>query len=389
MATWILVFSLITGQIIKIPGGTGGGLTVLDITIIFLNIVALFSLKFKLKKPPLWLFSAFIFLFFASLSLLFTPLNLTITQYLTSFTYTLRIANFFLFGWVILSGSFPKILENAGKILIFSGIGMAFSGLFQLIFLPDLSFLAREGWDPHFFRTASTLLDPNFTGGYLALTLILLATSLGKLLPQKLLISFFVVVYIAFVTTFSRSAALFFIISFSTLSYLKKSLKLFILGFILFTGFFFIFNTYQKTIAAPRNIDRESSAQARIDTWQQGIEIFKRSPILGVGFNSYRFALEQYELTPSEFLQSRGSSTNDSSLLYILATTGILGFLSYIVFLTLAAKQAVKSKSTWGLMFVAGLSGLIFNSFFVNSLFYPWFLFWLILTAVKTETDKD
>lgn len=386
MAAWIiLTASLILGQIAKFPQGAQGGLTALDLGLVALNLFALAKLKLKLKKPPLWLTAALIFILIALISLLLTPLNLTTGQYFNSFAYTLRFANFILFGWVILSGAFPQILKNTNKILLFSGIGLSILGLLQLIFIPNLMFISDEGWDPHFFRTVSTLLDPNFTGAYLALTMMVLVTTAGRMFPKKLRVLLFTIVYLAFVTTFSRSSALLLISAFSTLALLKRSIKLFLFGLILFAGFFLVFNTYQKTVAEPRNIDRQQSAQARFDTWQQGLEMFQKSPVLGVGFNAYRYALGQYNLAPPGFLESRGSSTNDSSLLYILATTGILGAVAYLGFLLLAAKQAFAHKREWGLIYLAALAGLLPNSFFVNSLFYPWFLLWIILAAVKAS----
>lgn len=360
----------------------------MDITIIALVIFSLFKLKFRLKKPPLWLLGALIFVAIATLSLILSPLNLHTIQYLNSFAYTLRLLTYILLGWVIYSGALIDIRENTIKILSFSGLGLAALGLLQLIFLPNLSFLQNQGWDPHFFRTASTLLDPNFTGAYLVLTMLVFAVKAGGIFPKKLLFFLFALVYLAFITTFSRSSALLLLAGFSSLAFFKRSVKLFLLGFLLFLGFFLVFNTYQKSVALPRNIDREHSAQARLDTWQQGFNLFQKSPILGVGFNSYRYALDQYELGPSEFLQNRGSSTNDSSLLYVLATTGILGLISYLGFLSLTFRHAILSKKDWGFVLSAALAGLLPNSFFVNSLFYPWIFLWVILLSAKVSTDR-
>ncbi len=360
----------------------------MDITVVILVLISLLKLKFRLKKPPIWLLAALVFIATATLSLILSPLNLNLTQYLQSFAYTLRLLAYLLLGWVIYSGALADIRKNAVKILTFSGLGFAVLGLIQLIFLPNLGFLQSQGWDPHFFRTASTLLDPNFTGAYLVLTMLFFVTVASKIFPKKLLLLSFTITYLAFVTTFSRSSALLLIVSFSSLAFLKRSIKLFLLGLSLFIGFFLVFNTYQKSVALPRNIDRDHSAEARLDTWQQGFEVFQKSPILGVGFNAYRYALDQYDLSPSEFLQSRGSSTNDSSLLYVLATTGIVGFIAYLGFLGLLVRYAFSSKEEWGIILIASLAGLLPNSFFINSLFYPWIFLWIILAAVKASRNQ-
>lgn len=386
----LLLLALLSGQIVKFPQGAQGGITLLDLVIIGLDFVALIALKAKLKSPPLWMKAASVFIIICVTSLILTPLHLNTTQYLTSLAYTLRFFAYLLFGWTIYSGAFPSLYKDAERVLLFSAAGIAGLGLLQLIFLPNLSFLAEWGWDPHYFRTVSTLLDPNFTGAYLALTLVLLTQANLAFLKKNLKRVLFFIVYLALMTTFSRSAAILFLVSFLLLSLLNKSVKLLVLTVILSLGFLLSFSLYYHTIAQPRNIDRQQSAEYRVNSWQQGWQLFTASPILGVGFNSYRFALEQYGLGTESLLQSRGSSANDSSLLFVLATTGIIGFISYLAFLFFIGYQALKTHlagNKWGRTLLAGLIGLLASSFFINSLFYPFLLIWITLVATKASTN--
>ena len=134
-------------------------------------------------------------------------------------------------------------------------------------------------------------------------------------------------------------------------------------------------------------IDRTASAQARLDTWQQGWQLFSSHPILGVGFNTYRYAIKEYNLGSQQFLQARGATTNDSSLLYVASTTGVIGLIPYLTtffLLIISAYKAYLSKSAWGEIFLAGLGGLFLHSFFANSLFYPWILVWIVIVAALT-----
>src|SRR3989338_8239316 len=198
--SWILALATLTGQLIKLPISSGG-VSILDITVIILCLWGILKIKFKLKKPPLFIVSAASFIAIATLSLILTPLHLNIQEYLTSFLYIFRFAVYILLGWLIFSRAFPAIKNNTPQILIFSGLGLAILGLMQFIILPDLGFLTKDGWDPHYFRTVSTFLDPNFAGAFFVLTLILPR--------QSSVLS--LIVYLALMTTFSRSSYLMFL----------------------------------------------------------------------------------------------------------------------------------------------------------------------------------
>ncbi len=332
-------------------------------------LLGLHRLKFKLALPK-HLPPGLGFVLIGIISLILTPLNLSLTESAISFSYILRFFLYLLFGWTVYSGAFPKIKMNIAKIFISSGIGLAIIGLLQLVFLPNLEFLRSLGWDPHFFRTVSTFLDPNFAGAYFVLTFLLLT-------EKKYQKIFLILTFAALLTTFSRSAYLMFLISGLTLSYLKKSKVLafsfVILFLILLAGFY----TYGELVAKPRSINREQSASFRLNTWQQGLTIFEKNPIFGVGFNAYKYALREYKLADVQFLDSRGSSSNDSSILFILSTTGLIGFIIYSLFIITLVKSSLKNN----FIFVSGLCGLLIHSFFANSLFYPFILIWIFLIS--------
>lgn len=374
----ILTLGIISGQSIKLPLFTQGGVIVLDIVVISLCVLGLLKLRFKLRNPPAFIIGALAFIFVATLSLAFTPLHLLPAQYLNSFLYTVRFASYILLAWLIISDAFPA-LKNIPQILSFSGLGLAILGLMQFIFLPDLRFLATSSWDPHYYRTVSTFLDPNFLGAFLVLTLLLLVFHLGGgllLTPRKFYIMF-TIIYLAILTTFSRSAYGMFLVSFLCLAFLKRSAKLAILTTVLFAILLFSFQIYIGGVNRVTPLDRGQTASFRLSTWQQGFEIFSKSPLLGVGFNTYNFALRQYHLGDQQFLSGKGSTTNDSSLLYILATTGTLGIFAYFLFL----RGLIKTRDH---ILYAAILGLLANSFFINSLFYPFILVWLILIAANS-----
>lgn len=370
-SAWILTSAIVAGQLFKLPLSPNSGITLLDITVLALAGFGLFRLRAKLQKPPLALTGALLFILVATTSLVLTPLSLTPPQYFASFLYTLRFGAYVLLGWEIYSGVYPQLNNQVPRILISSGVSLAILGLAQFIFLPDLRFLAKDGWDPHYFRTVSTFLDPNFLGAYLTLTLILLSQKLTRKKDYLL----FTLVYLALLTTFSRGSYLAFLVSFITLSFLHKSAKMGIITTCLFLGLLTGFYIYQKEVAQPRGVDRIRSAELRLNTWQWGGTLFQNHLLLGVGFNAYRYALDQYNLADENFLSSHGSSTNDSSLLFVAATTGVVGLFAFLFFLF--SMMQVNNLAA------AGISGLVIQSFFTNILFYPFILIWIILMFSK------
>lgn len=369
--SWILTLAIITGQLIKIPISPQGGITLLDITVAIFCLLGLIKLKFKLKRPPVSITGALLFIMVAVLSLILTPLHLQLSEYLTSFFYTARLTAYILLGWEIYSGAYPLLKIKISQVFITSGFFLAILGLAQFILLPDLRFLSQYGWDPHFYRTTSTFLDPNFAGAFFVLTLILIASSKERI-PQALFILLFALIYTALLTTFSRSSYLMFLVGGLTFSFLKKSIKIAFFTIILFLILFFSFQFQIQSVNKITPLDREETASLRFSTWQQGFTIFQNNPILGIGYNAYNFALRQYNLGNKYFLQGKGATTNDSSLLFILSTTGILGFFAYLFFIL----GIIKSGNT---SLIAGITGLLTHAFFVNSLFYPFILIWMIL----------
>lgn len=384
LVTVLLILGIISGQLIKLPVGGLSGATALDLAVIISNLILLSKVRPKPLHFPLWTKTFLVFLIITILSLIFTPLSLTLSQSLSSLAYTTRLTNYLLLSYLFIA-YFPALKDKSAFILTLAGTTLALLGLLQLIFIPDLGFLESSGWDPHFFRTVSTFLDPNFLGAFLVLILLILISPLFPL-PKKFQLPFFLLLFLALLTTFSRSAYLIFAVSFLLLAILNRSCKqvllTILLTFILGLGYL----TYQQTIANWRHIDRSQSASYRANSWQQGLNIFQRAPILGVGYNTYRYALEQYNLTPKDYLSSRSASGSDSSLLFIGATTGIAGLLTYFLFLGSLMMNAWNSRNQ---ILIAGLGGLLVNSFFINSLFYPPILLWLFLMATTLKLLKS
>lgn len=380
----ILAFATTAGQLIRMPIGEQGALTLLDITISLFCLMGLLRLKFNLRKPPPQIIAALTFITITTLSLVFTPLQLKSAEYAVSFSYTVRLFLYAIFAWLVYSNAFGNLHKNLSKVFLLSGISFAILGLLQFIFFPNVDFLRFAGWDPHYFRTVSTFLDPNFAGAFLVITLLLLTTSYlrgNNTMTRRIFYILFTIIYLTLLTTFSRSSYLMFLVSGLTLSFLKRSRRFALVTILLFALLVTVFQFYTNLVAKPRNIDREESASSRLNTWQQGLTLFQKSPVLGIGYNAYRYGIKKYRLGDEQFLESHGASSNDSSLLFVLSTAGVLGLLAYLYFLW----TLLKSSDGKNLCLIAGLAGLLIHSIFANTLFYPPILAWILLISISPK----
>ncbi len=271
-------------------------------------------------------------------------------------------------------------LKLMKKILIRIGVVLGILGILQYFFISDFEglpfYLTEYGFDPHKYRLTSTFLDPNFFGVFLV---IIFFTTLLSFLQKKakltgLLLGLFL---IEIIVTYSRTAYLMFFITGITLfiknwqnltqaQIVKISLTIF---FSLTILFIFSPRTLDRVIGAVR-VDQ--SSKERIESWSKGWEIFKSSPIIGVGFNNTRLALSEYNLL-KVYSEEGGHSGSgiDSSFIFVLVTTGIIGFLVYLLFWLAIIKKIWPVKNLETQILVSLIIGLLISSQFINALFFP------------------
>jgi len=402
-----LIFSFCLGQFGKLPLVRGeANIYIWDILasfLVFYWLVYRLGVDRGLRLPPFWL-PLFVFSFTATISLVNGRRWIGLREWLVSSGYLIR--------WLVFSGVYfvtedlkEKFMGFRGRmvnVLILSGVILAFLGYLQLAVFPDLSELdPKLGWDPHQNRMVSTWLDPNFLGAYLVLSLSLLA---GKLFDRTLsnaerpiIFCFFLLLAFALFLTFSRSAWAMFALVLGVFG-IFKSRKLLILMLITFLGAYLLVPRVQTRISGIT--DPSDSASLRLISWGKTLEIIRKYPFLGVGFNAFRYAQERAGF----FRDARGvevggghaGSGSDSSLLLILATTGLCGFLSFLWLggavirrlLQLVRNDLAESLDHRGqflsLALLSVLVGVLLESNFINSLFFPPILiwFWIVLGLV-------
>ncbi len=301
------------------------------------------------------------------------------------------IAGLYLVRWVVYAGLYfviydlihnPKIKISNFKIqipnlLIGVGVATATLGLLQYIFIPDTRFLEKYGWDPHLYRVIGTFFDPGFLGAILVLTLILIV-ALDWEKKNRLLIFAGIIVYLALALTYSRASYLAYLTGMGTIAWFKKSPKFFLTVFLV--GAVTVFLLPRPEGEGVR-LERESTIKYRIINWKQSLTIAQKNPVFGVGFNAYRYAQRRYGfLDIPEWQVTHAGAGADSSLLFILATTGIVG-ISFYLWLWW------KIFKTRGLIILASAFALLVHSTFVNSLLYPWLMawMWILLGGTKNE----
>ena len=373
-------FSL--GEIARIQFPNSITVGLFDISVVSLSFYILAKTrksKFTLKIPII----LFILISLFSLGINFRRYELD--QFLIGSLYLLR--------WIAYTGVYfsATSLSDKGKkytlrFMMLSGIFIVFFGYLQFLFYPSLRNLYYLGWDEHMHRMFSTFLDPNFAGVVFVLFFVFFYVFKEKFISNRLLSSLILLLtFGAIILTYSRGAYLMFVVCALIYSILVRQWKVvagvvlvFMILFIILSPRFYIENT---------NLLRVASATQRLESSKQALAIFNKNP-LGVGFNTFRYAREKYGFKDlSLFGPSHSGAGVDNSMVLILVTTGVPGFLVYVylIYKIFRIGSFNLRKNKMGLVLLVSLGGLLVNSLFINSLLYSFTMAWIFLLAGLTE----
>lgn len=386
----LLFLSFIFGQFARLQLGNGISLTLLDCTMFFffsVNVFSLFRMDAAKRKDimrlplvkPLVLFYGL-----CCLSLLLNAPFLQLHEMVTSSLYFLR---FMIYSCIVFFvPSFPikqkqqLILTLVVSVLIAAGVGFV-----QFVYYPNLRNLFYLGWDDHLYRLFSVYLDPNFASViFVCLFLFLLGTGVFFLKSDKrkavLFGVFAFLSALAVFLTYSRTGMITLLVGSVVLllfTGLRRLLLLLIGGFLLL-----LFLTADVKVEGLNPL-RTASSAARIESMRIGFMIFEKNPIFGVGFNAYRYAQHRYGFRPDGAWEtSHADAGTDNSFLFVLATTGLIGLGSYLYvwFVLLRASfLSMKQKKThFPVIVFSTLVAVLASSFFLNTLFYPFLLVWIL-----------
>jgi O-antigen ligase len=376
-----VLFLLTLGEIVRLNFGGGIILKPLDIGvgIIFVWWLALKIVKKEKIKPRQILIPVLLFTVSGAFSLLINYSGLTPIRFLISLMYLVRWVAYA--GMFFVVSDFDKQFRNKiSKTLIIVGALIVGIGYIQYFLYSNLRNLYYLGWDEHMFRMFSVFLDPNFAGAFFVLYfLFLVNTFFNK--KSVLLGILLALTLVAVFLTFSRSALIMLIISTSLLLLLTNNKKwifillgVTILALSISSRYFSIENM---------NIFRIASSEARLVTAKEAIRIIQTRPVFGVGFNAYKYTQIKLGFRNDLNPVSHADASTDNSFLFVLATTGFVGFGLFVFMWFRILKSGIKSP-----LLIASVTGVFIGSFFVNSLFYSFIALWLWIVIAHSIKDQ-
>lgn len=339
---YLLLVLIFLGQLGRV-NILGQNFPIIDIALILYTVIAVFN-----RAPsPLPKFSTPIFIFLA-----YSWVNLGI-QYLVFGHNPVSPAMYLLrLSCLLLIFIFPPVFSpHFKKAITLTMLANIVFGLFQYFFWPDLTYLKAVGWDDHLNRLVSTFFDPTFTGLIYLIFLIYIFFKKKHNLVSRFL---FLVTFVALALTYSRSTYLSLLVASGFYSiFSKKFVLILITGIVVGISIFAL----PRKAGEGTKLERVSSINAKSVNFQEGIALFKKYPVLGIGYNNI-----PYFKTSSPSSHSIGGY--DASLLNILSTGGIIGFILLVIGyyqLFLSGTLIIRT------MFIA----VLVHSLFANSLFYP------------------
>jgi len=258
--------------------------------------------------------------------------------------YLVRLITYIYFIFIL-----QKKIENKSWPWRLISFNILLLGFVQYFFLPDLRFLIYEGYDDHFYRLTSTILDPAFTG-------LIFVFNLNYCLWQKkknyLLIVLFL---IGLLLTYSRASYLAFLLS-SSLMFLfdkqnsKKIILLIIFCFCLALPFL-----PSKSGGDGVNLLRTVSTQKRINNDQEILQSMSRTQwLFGQGLLIPAKNREISENIPSH------SHFADNLFVFLISNLGIFG--STILLILLLKFVINHNKNKQNILLTSLLTHAMFNN---------------------------
>jgi O-antigen ligase len=322
-----------------------------------------------------------------------------------SLLYAIRLIGYLAVGIILIAELDAKSINLSRPLIIWAGVVLSCIGLAELALFPDFQIYDHLGWDPHKHRLIGTFLDPNFTAIWLAgvIGLILAGFHISASLSSRLrdLFAGLLLLAASFLTV-SRSGLLALAGIFAAIGF-SISRKWFWIIAVFGVLAVLLFPPLNSRLAGAINLD--TTVRLRLNSWEGAATIIRQHPVLGVGYNTLKFRrydsslpgtsrlvsrFEDGVVRPEE-LANRADAGFDSSLLTLLATTGLVGLLAFLWWVWTAVVQSYRARqhnpaavySSWFLGFTAAL---FVSAWFVNAWFYPPILIlWLIAWALSSK----
>lgn len=274
-----------------------------------------------------------LFVLYLILNYFILILNYTVSQNIVGFLYIVRLAVYVVFA-VYVSHHFTFHKSSSHTILsglsVFIVLTVAASFV-QYYLYPDLRNLSYLGWDPHLNRMFGLFLDPFLSAAVSGMLLLLLFLKGPDLFKNKFthIIVCFILLVMSFLT-YSRGGYLALFIT--GIVYIIRQKKYVILG-----GFVLVFALGLSSLMIPTktgegmNLLRTSTIMTRIEDYKTAIDIWRRSPLIGSGYNRIRY--EKIKLAKDgevSIMKSHSGASFHSSFLIVLVSSGVLGLILFM-----------------------------------------------------------
>ncbi|MCL2197375.1 MAG: O-antigen ligase family protein [Defluviitaleaceae bacterium] len=404
---------IVFGNMVTVGLNLGGGTRVIPIRIgevlLFLGVVMVIS-KYRFcffNVRHVNLFIIWVVWAFITVLLNVARYGYSVSQLIFAILYPARFLGYIFIVYAISSFMVKCNLEikSLTNLYILLYVAICVLGFIQLALFPCAIELNEmlidfgvviDGYDPHINRLTSTYIDPNFLGSVMVMPIMLTVSTLLSCKKDKIVnLVLLLVQLIALFLTVSRSGLIsvfisfivFFIINVKLLKnyiYLKKSLLIGAFMIFIFGAVYFTFNI--ELLLRVTGFAGDPSANARFENWAVGLEIASNYFFVGIGYN----LLGAYNLVVHGISGAGAYSYgNDSSLLLVWMTTGIIGLTLYLIFIGFIYDELFKIRksndsyvSELANSLIASLTGSLVVSFFNNLLFYIlWFFPFMLYTC--------
>ena len=300
-----------------------------------------------------------------AVSLLFSFYNYSIVQNITALLYLIRTSFYFILGIYIhkyfTSKKNNRVVITSGMVLFI--ISVLITSFIQYFLYPNLRNLIYLGWDPHQFRIFGVFLDTSISAAIYGLVLIYLLVKYNDFLFSKMSRNLLLLAFMILgLLTYSRGFYISILITLIYYLFRNKNIKYI---FLLFGVFIISLYIIPKPFGEGVNLLRVYSIESRIYQNREGLKNWYKSPLFGVGYNHLKSVNKIQSVYPEH-----ASSAYPSSFITVLATSGLVGLLFFIL-----ALKSLWNYSKMSKYFILFLS--VF-SLMDNILLHPFILFLLL-----------
>lgn len=269
------------------------------------------------------------------------------------FLYLFRLF-FYLLHFVYLAIHLRKFKKESGhlfKEMSFLVFIIILTSWLQYIFYPNLRNLLYQGWDPHLYRVFGSFFEPFLAGAAIGLCFFFVYFRMFFKKGQRYVKCFILgILFLLLMLTFSRTVYVAFIVSLITLFIRQKKYTLIgltVAAFIILAIFI------PKPIGVGVQLFRTFSLDTRIQNAVEGVQLWMKNPILGVGYNRIRYEKAGLGLT-AKYDVSHAASSYHSSFVTILVAGGMLGLLGFLGMLWMLRR--ISNPSFYYILFLSILS---------------------------------